>query len=830
MCYDHGMTIVARHLLFLALLFLPMLASDQLTVQLQWKNQFQFAGFYIAKEMGFYEEVGLDVTLKEIDGGLNVVDEVLNGNAQYGVGRSSLLLYRAQGAPVVALAAIFQDSPSVLLSVDPSIRAPADLRGKRVMMTTDEAESAAIMAMLMTNGVRRDELQLQPHSFDYRDLVSGKTDAMACYISNEPFLLSEERVAFHMFNPKDYGFDFYGDILFTTEQELRQHPERVRRFFEATMRGWQWAFDHIEESARLILERYNTQGKSLDALIAEGNALASLAHAPDGRIGAITQQRFARIAELYRLSGLLQKPVDLDAFVNPLHLGQRHVRIGILAKRGHENTLQRWQPLIDYLNNRLPQYYFKAVPLEFNEFEGPIVAEQIDFIFTNTMFYVQLEHRYGVSRIATLLNAGSSPDQPLKHFGGVIFTRAGNGDINRLEDLKGHTFAAVHPRSFGGWMMAYEELADHGIDPDTELYVSFQNTHDKVVYSVLDGTADAGTVRTDTLERMAREGHIDLDAVKVLGLKQYDRFPYLVSTRLYPEWPIAKLRHTPDRIAHDVVAALIDITPDSPVARETAIGGWTVPVDYSSVHAMLRKLKMPPYNLRAISFADIYAQYSLWIYLGAMLFIIVMVHLFHTRRTNRFLQHYNLKLDREVTQRTRALAAANEKLKELARTDPLTGIHNRLYFMEVAEKYYGIALRNGTPMQALMLDVDHFKLINDSFGHQCGDEILKLFADTIRSLLRRSDLFGRIGGEEFAIILQNTSLDGAHDFAQRLRQAIEDLRYRQNGDTVTFTVSIGIAEHRDDTDFKTLMSRADEALYKAKEQGRNTVCLYEKAC
>jgi diguanylate cyclase (GGDEF)-like protein len=800
--------------------------NDPVTLQLRWPNQFQFAGFYVAKERGFYEEEGLDVTIREFSRGVNVAKEVVSQRADYGIGRSSLLLKRAQGMPVVALAAIYQESPSVLITADPDIRTPKDLEGRRIMITPDTADSAAILGMLLSSGVKMENLKLQPHSFDYRDLLNGKTDAMACYLSNEPYLLDENNASYTIFDPKNYGFDFYGDLLFTSEEEIAQHPERVKRFYEASIKGWKWAFEHIEETAELIYQKYNTQHKPLRMLIHEGEVLKPLAFGRTDNFGFLSKARFKEIAEVYKLSGLLQSGVDLDGFINPLNLGKHGVRIGILAKRGEESTRRRWMPLLRYLNDKLPAYNFEIVPLDFTQFESNIEAKNVDFIFTNTMFYVQLEHEFGISRIATLLNAGPEGEKPLKEFGGVIFTHADNSDIKQITDLRGHTFAAVSPHSFGGWVMGYEELKKHGLnEEDIDLY--FLNTHDNVVYGVINRMYDAGTVRTDTLERMAREGHIDLKQIKVLEPKHYPGFPYLISTRLYPEWPLAKLPHTSDKIAHDVVAVLIAITPDSSVAKQTNIGGWTVPVSYSSVHDTLKQLHLPPYDHVDVSFQQLYEQYQLWIYFVVSLLLIATIHLLHVRRANRFLKEYNRELDHKVYERTIALQAANEQLKILARTDPLTQIHNRIYFMELAEQYYDIARRNSTPLQVLMLDIDHFKQINDTYGHQSGDAVLKLFAKTISDRLRRSDIFGRIGGEEFAIVLQNTSLTGAEEFAQRLRRAVEALKYPiEESDEITFTVSIGIAENQDEADFKTLLNKADKALYKAKHEGRNMVQVY----
>ena len=212
---------------------------EPISVQLAWLHQFQSAGFYVAKEKGFYEELDLNVTIKEYQQGMNVVNSVVNKESTYGVGKSSLVIYRNNGKPVVALMALFQHSPSVLISTNPVIKTPKDLFNRLVMMSFEESNSAAIISMLMSNGIKKEDIFLQEHSFKLDDLINLRTDAMACYISNEPFILRERNIPHTILNPKEYGFDFYGDILFTTDNEIAFHKERAKRFYNATKQGWE---------------------------------------------------------------------------------------------------------------------------------------------------------------------------------------------------------------------------------------------------------------------------------------------------------------------------------------------------------------------------------------------------------------------------------------------------------------------------------------------------------------------------------------------------------------------------------------------------------------
>ena len=173
--------------LFLLLLFLMSLAwsKESVTLQLPWLHQFQFAGYYVAKQKGYYSDSGLDVTILDAHNRQDPFKAVINGKAQYGVGRSSLIVDYIKGAPLVLMAAVFQSSPMMLLTrKDFNIHNAKDLKNKRVMLTGDTIEGAELQAMLRSVGLRTSDLILQKHSYDPMSLARGETDAMVAYLSN----------------------------------------------------------------------------------------------------------------------------------------------------------------------------------------------------------------------------------------------------------------------------------------------------------------------------------------------------------------------------------------------------------------------------------------------------------------------------------------------------------------------------------------------------------------------------------------------------------------------------------------------------------------------
>jgi phosphoserine phosphatase RsbU/P len=193
----------------------------------------------------------------------------------------------------------------------------------------------------------------------------------------------------------------------------------------------------------------------------------------------------------------------------------------------------------------------------------------------------------------------------------------------------------------------------------------------------------------------------------------------------------------------------------------------------------------------------------------------------------------NQSLERKVEERTAELTSTNERLTILNReleqisiTDGLTQVYNRRYFMERLRQEVKRVSRYGPPASLLMLDIDHFKKVNDTYGHQAGDVVLSNVAGLVRDTLRETDLFARYGGEEFVLLATGTEQAGAFILAERLRKLIEDAVFTHGGSRIAVTISIGIGvwEASIKEDFEELIRRADSALYRAKEQGRNRYC------
>ena len=325
------------------------------------------------------------------------------------------------------------------------------------------------------------------------------------------------------------------------------------------------------------------------------------------------------------------------------------IRIGILAKRGPEHCMKKWTPTAEYLTMKLPGTKFQIVPIDFEHINMEVESGTVDFILANSSIYVELEIKYGVNRIATLKNKRLIGTHTT--FGGVIFCLKKEKNIEKLIELKGKSFMAVKSNSFGGWLMAWRELKEKGIDPYKDFSsFSFGGTHDAVVLAVKNKLVDAGTVRTDTLERMQLEGKINLDNFHVIN-DHSGKFspPYLHSTRMYPEWPLAKIKHTPDSLAEAVAIQLIGMPENSPAAIASSCSGWTIPLNYQSVHDCQKILGYGPYkDYGKITIDDVIRKYWPVLLLTLILFLIMTSSILLFLRFNRKIKASSIRLQNEV--------------------------------------------------------------------------------------------------------------------------------------------------------------------------------------
>jgi two-component system, NarL family, sensor histidine kinase EvgS len=350
-CWHKGDKALIATLLFI---FLPPLlfAGEQtsklehVTVQLKWQHGFQFAGYYAAIEQGYYRDEGLDVSLKEVDLSKDLVSQVAQGEPEYGVSDSTLLIYHLKGKPVVLVNQFFQHSPLVFISRrDSGIISPFEMVGKTVSYNYANDWDAPLNALLLkTLGDIYKTKPLKFGSSHYQDFIDGKIDVVSAYSTSQPYLLKQRGIEVNIINPQNYGIDFYGDNLYTSQKELQTHPERVAKMSRATIKGWRYALDHAEEVIDLIRNKYDPQ-LAKDYLQYEASSTKQMIVAELITLGSVDPARYKLAADTYQQLGLTERNrVDDGFFYN---LKESNTRPTLLLT-AEEKAWIRKHPVVRY--------------------------------------------------------------------------------------------------------------------------------------------------------------------------------------------------------------------------------------------------------------------------------------------------------------------------------------------------------------------------------------------------------------------------------------------------------------------------------------------------
>ncbi len=424
-------------------------ANEKVSLQFQWKYQFQFAGYIMAKEKGFYDELGLDVELKEWSEGVDMIKEVVKGNATFAVARPTSFINNDTVEHIRFLGAIFQSSPLVLLADKSSgIRTIRDFQNKTLMSTGDLNSDASLVSMMYSQGVDFKKLNIINPTFNVKDLLDGKTDLIASYISNEPYILKQMGGDPIVFDPKDYGFDFYNDILITNAKIIQNRPDLAQNFMTATLKGWHYAFENIDESAQLIFDKYNTQNKSLDALIYEGENLKPLALNGMEPLGSISKEKMQRIYDIYRLLGLTQiksinfgkliyNPAEKNIYLTPQeqeYIQSHTIKVGISPwnplttfDQNKQNIKGIAVDILEHIAKKL-ELKIEYVPDTWDKLLQSFQANEIDLL--PTTFFTKERDSFGNF---------SEPYIQIKEYLYV----SENSDIKNFNDLKNKTLAVT---------------------------------------------------------------------------------------------------------------------------------------------------------------------------------------------------------------------------------------------------------------------------------------------------------------------------------------------------------------------------------------------------
>ena len=749
-----------KKLILLFLLFVINLnaqTNNKVTLYLDWLNQFQFAGYYIAKEKGYYNNFGLDVTIKEFNNSnSNIVKEVMTQDAVYGVGKSSLIIDKFNGNDVVLLSSIYQASPLVLISLkDSNIKNPRDLKNKRIMITDDAITSASINSMIISQGINLDEIIVQKHSFDINDLKNKKTDAMACFLSNEPYFLEKQNIQYNVLNPNDYSFDFYEGILYTSQKELLNNPSRVQNFNKASLKGWEYAFNNIEETAKLIFEKYNTQNKSLDSLIYEGNILKKLSKIEKGILGEIDSKTIDEIKRFYSFLGLNKQNTIFDT--NSIILSKMNILLNDNEIKYLENnhfTLLVEDNNIPFsfkLTNKLTGMEVDFWNLISQKLSKPLNIEETinDKMFNIFSNSIKTQFVYGFEKKN---KDGYLLSEPLAQIPIVLATKNDKNFISDLSTLKNIKI---------------------GVVKNLEIIPTLQKEYPNIEFIEMETINDAILKLQQNklfalIDNMYTISHkIDknnLNSIKINTLLNHELNIYLQ--------------------VEEKNKLFIPIL-NSAINRFSIEDKNTILNNYQFIFY--------PKNIDLLFIGKIIIPFIL------LLAIFI---------------YFNFKLKKEITKRKEI----EQQLSELANKDSLTNIFNRRKIEELSELELLRTKRYKSDLSIIFFDINSFKIINDTLGHLLGDEVLVKISNIIEKSIRSIDAIGRWGGDEFLIILPETNLSQCKNIVSHLEKQLNELEFSK---TIKVTCSFGIATYEENDTLDSLLKKADESMYQQKSHHKN---------
>jgi len=309
-----------KYFFLFLLLNISLFASENLKkvkLQLSWLDQFQFAGYYMAKQKGYYEQVGLDVEIIPYKMNMDIPSIVSNKEVDFAIGRENLILKIVNNHKNLSLLyATFQISPLVLLTKKSSnINTIKDFSGKRVMSTIEDSSEASLKAMITSENEDFKSLKFIKHTHNINDLINNKVDIISAYTSKSPLDLDKKNIKYRVFNPKDYGFDMYSDFLYTNNELIQSDVQTVEKFKKASIKGWKYAYSNIEKSVDIIFEKYNNQHLTKEQLIFEAKELKKLSFYKEIEFGNIDKNKIQRMYDLYKLMGLIKNTVNINDFV-----------------------------------------------------------------------------------------------------------------------------------------------------------------------------------------------------------------------------------------------------------------------------------------------------------------------------------------------------------------------------------------------------------------------------------------------------------------------------------------------------------------------------------
>lgn len=845
---------------------------EPLKVMVNWNHQFQFAGFYAAIQQGYYRKQGLDVEITDWQPGTPIEQFVLNGTVDIAVGQNTILLKLAKGSPLKLILTNFQYSPLILLSHEP-VSSLNDFADKLVMHNGSLQIKTLLQKSYNVSGRYPKEIL---SSGDLNDFITGKVDFYGAYMTNEPFTLRRKSIPFSIVDPKTYGVQSYDGLVFTSEHFAKTHPESIRKFKEATIKGWQYALANPEEVVDYILVNYETKKNRVD-MLNEARALKEYVEPAPGMIGQIDINKLeAVISDSKKYLNAQSLPITnkrLESFVfsdkdalftaEELEYLQRHpvIQVGRIhdwAPFGFINN-QRYQGVsADYLDLIAKDLKIQFVP-----------SELTDFDFTAYEYF---------SKPMVFPNLTATPkkqqnlyfSEPYLHFPLVLAGLNKTGFINDFSKLNGHKVALLKDTWVQDYFNRhYPEVILHPVASVEEGLESVAN-QEAIVYAGNLGAINHviknnGFNYFTIVGKSEQDYHLSLATPKsqpiLFGIMQKALAQVTPSQRqaIFNKWfPVELLSPYNEKLLISLIIVLSGI-----IALLIVI--FTVLTKRQSYLKEIYELSMATtmdFKTRKIlktseSFCQLtgYSQEELigmdYLKLASPKITEENILLIMETLKNGVAWHGELpaiKRDGEeywvdliltphknlfgkTTQviATRHDVTDRKLVEEISVTDELTGLLNRRKFNEILPIEINRAKREKRNLSIVMFDIDFFKKINDEYGHDIGDEVLVEISTSLNSYFHRAnDFVFRIGGEEFLVITQFDSIRALEVHLNNLLLFIQSLGIENAHSpfkVVTISAGAVFAYPDHQSNDRRFYKLADELLYQSKHQGRNQISL-----
>ncbi len=821
------LNIRAAHLLSLCfgIIAFPAQAAESVRLQLNGTHSFEYAGYYAAQEKGFYRDAGLDVELQEKNTPQGPTAVVTGGQAQFGVGNSGLILARAAGKPVVVLAVIFQHSPLALYTAT-SISNPHQLAGSTTLLGPQSSELLAYLRFL---GVPPGHIQQQETSPGSQDLGGGKIQAMCGLVWRTPEQLQSANIDYHSFSPHDLGMDFYGDNLFTTEQEIRNHPHRVEAFLKASLQGWRYASEHPREVAELI-QKNHAPGSSLISLQLEAARIIPLLQTDIYDIGHSSPARWQQIAEIYANANMMPHRQPLNNFIyDPQSSKDTWLYRGVGLALALLLLVSVTALFIFRINRKLTlsirkmeglhqQEQARGHAMELLAKDAPLAE-----VLAAIVKCVEAEEQGSLCSILLMdedgkhLHVAAAPSLPFFYNQAIDNLEIGFnvGSCGTTAYLGKRTIVSnilEHP----SWADYKELAAEAGLGSCWSEPILSSSGKVLGTFAIYHHTPHQPG--DQDIERIERAANLAQIAIETSYTKQALLSSDKLLSKISAEVPgiIFQLRRHPDGrysfpFISEAVRKMYGLAPEQLRKDATAFFQLKHPDDaghlMESVETSAQNLARWHIEYRVI----LPGQGTRWRLADAQ------PEKFDDGST---LWHGIIS---DITERKQT----DERIQHMAQYDALTDLPNRALFSDRLQRALAAAKRNRTRFALLFLDFDKFKPINDTLGHAVGDILLQRAAGRMQRCMRESDTIARIGGDEFVVLLPLIENQQDTTFAaEKIRMAIEQ-PFEIEGHELEISCSIGIAIYPQHGENEIDLSKhADIAMYYAKQGGRNTVVIY----